>query len=408
MTARVPRFDAHQRGLPEALHVPRIDASSRRDLGDLGAEYTVTLTDLDVVLEYPWGAELRLASEFGSPEFLEALSFRPVSFFHPTAPREDGELEDVMITPSNWVEFGRGIIRPTPWVEGKKLRARILVSDAVTDEAFRDGTLPAVSLGTFVVEDRTPGRLDGVRYDVVQRNPMPNHVAGVTVPRSPGARVDENDGENMSKTPPVIPPQRADQVSPEDFQALLRTVSDLAASVNEMRGMVETMQAAPAVPATPAIVTEPVVEPPAEIADEMTDEERTDALADKVLARVSTRLTVDSARRRRAVRLLGPEAATRTDSLETLMADAVSSVLPEMKPMVDEQAKGGRIDALDSALNAAELVAARAKHDGVTLTADAAKKIDSAMGREGGGSDEPRYVTARRDRSTRLAGGSVS
>lgn len=138
--------------------------------------------------------EYRPADEVFKADSLESFALVPFTNDHPPAP----------LDATNTKEFAVGSIGENVRREGDHVRASILVTDEATASQMESGKV-ALSCGYSCDLDETPGEINGVRYDAVQRNIRGNHVALVDVARAgPTARVrmDAGDAVQVSDTHP--------------------------------------------------------------------------------------------------------------------------------------------------------------------------------------------------------------
>lgn len=88
----------------------------------------------------------------------------------------------VAVTPHNVRDYSVGHVGATV-ADGGRLRAPLVIQDAAAIAAAESG-VQQLSCGYHCDLDMTPGEIDGVRYDAIQRNVRPNHVAIVRVGRA--------------------------------------------------------------------------------------------------------------------------------------------------------------------------------------------------------------------------------
>lgn len=119
--------------------------------------------------------EYRPDSEVFSAAHLDAIAGKPVTAGH------KGK-----ITSANAKEFTIGAIVGKPRQDGIELKAPVMIY--VTDAIDKDGH-KELSLGYDIELDETPGEINGERYDAIQRNLIPNHLAIVKRGRAGTARL---------------------------------------------------------------------------------------------------------------------------------------------------------------------------------------------------------------------------
>ena len=138
--------------------------------------------------------EYRPADEVFKADSLESFALVPFTNDHPPVP----------LDATNTKAFAVGSIGENVRREGDHVRASILVTDEATASQMESGKV-ALSCGYSCDLDETPGEINGVRYDAVQRNIRGNHVALVDVARAgPTAKVrmDAGDAVQVSDTHP--------------------------------------------------------------------------------------------------------------------------------------------------------------------------------------------------------------
>lgn len=112
--------------------------------------------------------ELRPMSEVLSPMSLATLADAPVTIDHPLA----------LVTPETFTAVSKGHARGDAQADSEgKVTTTLVVQDAETIARIDARELIECSMGYSMDFDPTPGELDGVRYDGVQRNIRYNHVA---------------------------------------------------------------------------------------------------------------------------------------------------------------------------------------------------------------------------------------
>lgn len=160
----VRRYDRSALGKPKAL-----------DNGWLRADAYIARTGL---LEYHRAdgskfIEYRPADEH-TPEALATFDAVPLTNDHPPSGLLDAE---------NTKLYQVGTVL-SPTVDGERVRAGILITDAATIKAIKGGKAE-LSCGYMCDLDETPGTTpDGQHYDAVQRNVRGNHVAVVGAGRA--------------------------------------------------------------------------------------------------------------------------------------------------------------------------------------------------------------------------------
>lgn len=120
-------------------------------------------------VSYPSGVrrELRSPKEVFSQRHLDAYRGVAVTDLHPTAG----------VDPSSWSTLARGHVCDDVRVDGDKVVANLVISDADLIEKIERGERREVSGGYFCELKNTPGVWEGEPYDAVQTNLQPNHVA---------------------------------------------------------------------------------------------------------------------------------------------------------------------------------------------------------------------------------------
>lgn len=140
--------------------------------------------------------EYRPDSEVFSPAHMQAIQGKPVTAGHKG-----------IITASNAKEFTIGAIVGMPRQDNKDLVAPVMVY--VTDPIEKDGHTE-LSLGYDIELDETPGEFEGQRYDAVQRNLVPNHLAIVKRGRAGTARLNLDAADDADDQTEVV-------VKPKEF-----------------------------------------------------------------------------------------------------------------------------------------------------------------------------------------------
>lgn len=184
---RVPRYD--QGGLLP----PRLRAD-----GSLLVDGVVTAPGV-----YPyWDAaegrvvwELKPPEEFATPEFALKLNALTITDQHP-----DPESHPAGVKTDSFGALAVGVTMPDAQVlaDGRTRVSGVVMRQDGIDSV--QGGRTSWSLGAMVDIDNTPGEYQGKRYDRVQRNPQPNHLAFVDTPRVAGAgvRVDSLEVEALA------------------------------------------------------------------------------------------------------------------------------------------------------------------------------------------------------------------
>lgn len=180
----VRRYDRSALGKPKTL-----------DNGWLRADAWIARTGL---LEYHRAdgskfIEYRPADEH-TPEALATFDAVPLTNDHPPSG---------LLTAENTKMYQVGTVL-SPTVDGDRVRAGILITDAATIKAIKGGKAE-LSCGYMCDLDETPGTTpDGQHYDAVQRNVRGNHVAVVGAGRAGPEirlRIDSLDAEVIPFTP---------------------------------------------------------------------------------------------------------------------------------------------------------------------------------------------------------------
>ncbi len=120
----------------------------------------------------PW-IEYRPPDEAFDQKTLDSFSLVPMTNTHPP---------EGLLDASNTSKYQTGSV-DTPRRDGDKVRARMLITDASAVKAMKRGRVE-LSCGYTCDVDNTPGEVNGVRYDAIQRNVRGNHVALVDVGRA--------------------------------------------------------------------------------------------------------------------------------------------------------------------------------------------------------------------------------
>ena len=116
--------------------------------------------------------EAKLPEEIFSRETIESAKGAPVTDGHPPLTDSKG-----MITPQNYDKYVKGALGDSIDIERNHIFLNETVFDSELIEEIKSGKKCEVSIGFNTDIDETPGELDGVRYDCIQRNIRINHVA---------------------------------------------------------------------------------------------------------------------------------------------------------------------------------------------------------------------------------------
>lgn len=112
--------------------------------------------------------ELRLPQEVFRAETLNALEMAPVTDEHPPA----------MLDASNTTAYQRGTLgEQIEVLDDRLVKAPILITDERLISKVLSGEQSELSVGYFCDLEHEPGVWNGQRYDCIQRNITPNHVA---------------------------------------------------------------------------------------------------------------------------------------------------------------------------------------------------------------------------------------
>ena len=159
-------------GDPDTVYrsdVARLGKAKRNAIGGVEVEANLTRTG---VLEYhlPDGTvrrELRPASEVFKADSLETLRFAPVI---------DVRHHTGMVTPETWSRSALGLVAAVR-KDGKYVSGTLHINDADAIRRVDEGERADISCGYTCTLDRTPGEIDGVKYDCIQKNIRYNHAA---------------------------------------------------------------------------------------------------------------------------------------------------------------------------------------------------------------------------------------
>lgn len=112
--------------------------------------------------------ELRLPEEVFRAETLDALAMAPVTDEHPPA----------MLDATNTTAFQRGTLgEQIEVLDDRLVKAPLLITDEQLIQKVLSGEQTELSVGYLCDLEHTPGVWRGQKYDAIQRNIMPNHVA---------------------------------------------------------------------------------------------------------------------------------------------------------------------------------------------------------------------------------------
>lgn len=114
--------------------------------------------------------EAKLPDELFKKSVLDSLNGAPFTNEHPSI-QEGG-----FVTSENYIQLMKGTIS-NPAVNDGFLEGELTVYDSKLIEEIKSRKKTEVSIGFKSVIDKTPGELNGERFDAVQRNIRVNHVA---------------------------------------------------------------------------------------------------------------------------------------------------------------------------------------------------------------------------------------
>lgn len=175
--------------------------------------------------------EARHPDDVADKDSLASLGGKPVVLLHP---REDGK--PVNVTPDNVAQYQVGTVGTEFTVAGGHVRAQLVIHRRDAIDAIEKRGVRELSPGYSVKEDRTPGELDGIRFDLSQRDIRYNHIAIVPAGRQGPAvamRIDDGDGIQIeNQTPPPVgkPPQRNPMGAKVRIDAIEVEVADASAA----------------------------------------------------------------------------------------------------------------------------------------------------------------------------------
>lgn len=185
--------------------------------------------------------EYRPPDEVFHADALASFDVAPLTNGHPTEGLLDAE---------NTRRYQVGTII-APKADGNRVRSQILVTDAETIAALKDGKTQ-LSCGYLADLDETPGVTpEGERYDAVQRNIRGNHVAIVAVGRagpSVSVRMDSSDAEafdapaaslHSANTEPISIESAGDKMIKFKVDGVEVEVSEAAAALLEKQAKVQ-------------------------------------------------------------------------------------------------------------------------------------------------------------------------
>jgi hypothetical protein len=176
----------------------KLDAVTRTPQGGLKAAAYLTRTGVFNYVNDDGSprCEFRPADEVFRADSLATLPGVPVTRLHPPE----------MVRADNFKAYATGHVGDNVVRDGEKIAATLYVQDAELVTAIERGDMREISCGYTCDLDETPGEINGVKYDAVQRNIAYNHVAVVPIGRA-GAEVRLRLDAAKNALPPSSGPQ---------------------------------------------------------------------------------------------------------------------------------------------------------------------------------------------------------
>lgn len=144
----------------------RLSKVERTPQGGIRADAAVARAG---VLVYPWGREYRPPDENDSPSMRAGLEGAPVTVGHPLERK---------VTADNIERLQVGHAGDSPRADGDHMVTKLYIQAARAVGPVEARRLSEISLGYDCDIDPTPGVApNGERYDTIQRNIRPNHIA---------------------------------------------------------------------------------------------------------------------------------------------------------------------------------------------------------------------------------------
>ena len=137
--------------------------------------------------------EAKLPEELLSAATVESAKGAPITDGHPPLYDNHGQLNS-----SNFNRYAKGCLGDRITVEADRLQGAATYWDDELADAVARGDKAEISIGFEMELDQTPGELNGVRYDCIQRNIRINHIASLPRGRAGSevrAHLDGADGD---------------------------------------------------------------------------------------------------------------------------------------------------------------------------------------------------------------------